>query len=276
MDLLGDDELERSAVVANCRMNRERGLVGSNGYVRELGFSPLDFLRERVASGHLVAWLDLCCGTGRALIQAARLLRDEGLSDGIAIVGVDLVGMFDRPDPGLQRLRLVEASLTAWRPDRQFDLITCVHGLHYVGDKLGLIARAASWLAEDGLFVASLDLHNLKFADGKVSRTTSFPPTSPAGGDAAPGRPPCPPCRASPTSASVRHVGRVHAQDRKPVLALAGGVIEVRPAQHDLLALLAAVRGCDPSPGTYLAEVGDTHHDLPHGAVGQLLGQRYG
>ena len=52
-------------------------------------------------------------------------------------------------------------------PDRPFDLITCVHGLHYVGDKLGLIARAASWLAEDGLFVASLDLHNLKFADGK-------------------------------------------------------------------------------------------------------------
>ena len=45
MDLLGDDELERSAVVANCRMNRERGLVGSNGYAVELGFDPLDFLR---------------------------------------------------------------------------------------------------------------------------------------------------------------------------------------------------------------------------------------
>jgi hypothetical protein len=44
-----------------------------------------------------------------------------------------------------------------------------VHGLHYVGDKLELIARACSWLAEDGLFVASLDLANLKLAEGRVS-----------------------------------------------------------------------------------------------------------
>ena len=51
MNLLGDDILERSAVVANCRMNRERNLVGSNGYDKELGLNPLDFLRERVASG---------------------------------------------------------------------------------------------------------------------------------------------------------------------------------------------------------------------------------
>ena len=77
--------------------------------------------------------------------------------------------MFHRPDPGLTCLRLVEASLSTWRPDRPFDLITCVHGLHYVGDKLGLIARAASWLAEDGLFVASLDLANLKLADGRAA-----------------------------------------------------------------------------------------------------------
>ena len=55
-------------------------------------------------------------------------------------------------------------SLLASRPP--FDLITCVHGLHYIGDKLGLIARAASWLVDDGLFVASLDLHNLKIGDG--------------------------------------------------------------------------------------------------------------
>jgi hypothetical protein len=61
----------------------------------------------------------------------------------------------------------VEASLTTWRPDRAFDLITCVHWLHYVGDKLGLIARAASWLADAGLFVGHLDLANLKLADGR-------------------------------------------------------------------------------------------------------------
>jgi SAM-dependent methyltransferase len=164
MKLLGDDELERSAIVANCRMNRERELSGSNGYSREVGFNPLDFLRARMASGRMVAWLDLCCGTGRALIQAARVSQAEGTD--VEIVGVDLVGVFHRPDPDLTHLRLVEASLRTWRPGRQFDLITCVHGLHYVGDKLGLIARAASWMVEDGLFVANLDLKNLKLADG--------------------------------------------------------------------------------------------------------------
>jgi SAM-dependent methyltransferase len=165
MDLLTDDELERSAVVANCRMNRERDLTGSNGYDKEIGFDPLDFLKGRLAPGRPAAWLDLCCGTGRALIQAARIVQAEGLA--VEILGVDLVGMFDRLEPDPIPLRLVEASLSAWRPERPFDLITCIHGLHYVGDKLDLIARAGSWLAEDGLFVASLDLHNLKFADGR-------------------------------------------------------------------------------------------------------------
>lgn len=46
MDLLDDDQLERSAVVANCRMNRERGLLGTNGYGRELGLDPLDDLAK--------------------------------------------------------------------------------------------------------------------------------------------------------------------------------------------------------------------------------------
>ena len=167
MDLLTNDALERSSVVANCRMNRERGLVGSNGYAVEIGFNPLDFLRGRTDGGRPVAWLDLCCGTGKALIEAARIVHAEGLASGIVIVGIDLVGMFHRPDADLTCLGLVEASLSRWHPDRPFDLITCVHGLHYVGDKLGLIARAASWLAEDGVFVASLDRHNLKFADGR-------------------------------------------------------------------------------------------------------------
>ena len=167
MRLLGDDELERSAVVANCRMNRERGLLGSNGYGWELGFHRLAFLKDRIVPGRSVAWLDLCCGSGKALIEAATLVHAEGLD--VQIVGVDLVGMFRRFDPPLTCLSLVEASLTTWRPDRAFDLITCVHGLHYVGDKLGLIARASSWLADDGLFVANLDLANLGPADGRAA-----------------------------------------------------------------------------------------------------------
>lgn len=167
MKLLGDAELERSAIVANCRMNRERDLTGSNGYSREIGFNPLDFLWGRNSSDCAAAWLDLCCGMGKALIQAARTSQIEGTD--IEIVGVDLAGMFHRLEPDLAHLRLVEASLATWRPDRHFDLITCVHGLHYVGDKLGLLARAASWLTNDGLFVANFDLKNLKFADVHAS-----------------------------------------------------------------------------------------------------------
>jgi SAM-dependent methyltransferase len=166
MNLLDDETLERSAVVANCRMNRERVLVGSNGYDKELGMNPLDFLRGRVASGGRSSWLDLCCGSGKALIEATRQVQQEGLGSRIEVVGVDLVGMFASADPGLDGLRLVEASLSTWRPEGRFDLITCVHGLHYVGDKLGLIARAASWLREDGQFVANLDVENLKTSSG--------------------------------------------------------------------------------------------------------------
>jgi trans-aconitate methyltransferase len=158
--LLDDESLERSAVVANCRMNRERNLRGSNGYDRELGFDRLAYLKERTSGNGTAAWLDLCCGTSRALIQAAEIVQAERLA--IDILGVDLVGMFDPTPPDLPRLRLVEVSLSTWRPDRPFVLITCVRGLHYVGDKLGHIARPATWLTGDGLFVASLDLNNLK------------------------------------------------------------------------------------------------------------------
>ena len=167
MGLLADDQLERSAVVANCRMNRERDLTrlqrlrpGDSASTRSTssrGGSP------RVAPP---AWLDLCCGTGKALIQASedRPRRGAGCRDRRRRSGRDV----PPPAPGTTCLRLVEASLTSWQPDRAFDLITCVHGLHYVGDKLGLIARACSWLAEDGLFVASLDLANFKLPDGRA------------------------------------------------------------------------------------------------------------
>ena len=165
MNLLGDNELERSSVVANCRMNRERGLDGSNGYARELGFHPLD----RLVPGQPFRWLDLCCGSGRALIEAAHRARNR--VEPTEILGVDLVGRFAPIDPALTTPRLVETSLSTWNPDPgpQFDLITCVHGLHYIGDKLALIARAAGWLAEDGLFVATLDPANLRVADVPAS-----------------------------------------------------------------------------------------------------------
>jgi len=101
--LLGDDDLHASAVVANCSMNRERQLAGVNSYTRELVSSPV----------------------------------------------------------------------CAWTPSRSFDLITCVHGLHYVGDKLAALARAASWLTPRGLLVADLDLAGISIAGQPAGRRLS-------------------------------------------------------------------------------------------------------
>jgi hypothetical protein len=103
-----DDELASSAVVANNAMNRERGLLGVNSYQRALGFDPLAFLRGRLAEAGGASWLDLCCGEGNALIQAAGLLAGEAEGRAV-VVGVDLVGRLEpgrfRPGCGSSRPR---------------------------------------------------------------------------------------------------------------------------------------------------------------------------
>jgi hypothetical protein len=67
MRLLGDAELERSAVVANCRMNRDRNLLGSNWLVED---------------GLFVAKLDLnnvCLSDGKTKRTLVAQLRGSGL-----------------------------------------------------------------------------------------------------------------------------------------------------------------------------------------------------
>jgi hypothetical protein len=38
--------------------------------------------------------------------------------------------------------------------------------LHYLGDKLTILARAVDWLTDDGLLVADLDLASIRLPDG--------------------------------------------------------------------------------------------------------------
>lgn len=166
--LLKDAELERSSIVANCWMNRERGLYGTNSYCKELRFDPIQFLKPLTGTRRNASWLDLCCGTGKALIEAAMVIESEGAP--LSIVGVDLTDHFAPHESG--SLVLSRAALTDWRPGNAFDLITCVHGLHYVGDKLRLITRAASWLTEQGRFVANLDAKNLRLLGRSTARPT--------------------------------------------------------------------------------------------------------
>jgi SAM-dependent methyltransferase len=151
--VLDNEALQRSSVVANCAMNRERGLTGSNGYGRELGVDVVGLITERLSRGaETFHWLDLCCGTGTALLECARLVDDPRLR----ITGVDLVDFFAAPPH--PRVEFVTGPLESYSPPRSYDLVTCVHGLHYIGDKLDALTRAASWLTEDGLLVANLDL----------------------------------------------------------------------------------------------------------------------
>ncbi|MET9230443.1 class I SAM-dependent methyltransferase [Lentzea sp. NPDC003310] len=144
MRLADDETLWSSSVVANRDMNRERGLAS---YRRELGID--------VALPPGARWVDLCCGSGKALAEAAR--------DGVVITGVDLV---DHHVPARAGLDFVVAPVDRWEPEQPVDLVTCVHGLHYVGDKLGLLERAVSWLAPGGRFVANFDVASVRRADG--------------------------------------------------------------------------------------------------------------
>ncbi|WP_131740439.1 class I SAM-dependent methyltransferase [Actinomadura roseirufa] len=157
--LLDDDALERSPVVANCAMNRERTLAG---YVRELGIDVIAELGTGPAR-----WLDLCCGSGRALVEAAGRLPPDA-----EIIGVDLTDHFS---PGVppRTVRLVTASVTGRLPEGPFDLITCVYGLHYVGDRLGVLTRAAALLGENGLLVANFDARSVRTGEGSARRVTA-------------------------------------------------------------------------------------------------------
>jgi RimJ/RimL family protein N-acetyltransferase/2-polyprenyl-3-methyl-5-hydroxy-6-metoxy-1,4-benzoquinol methylase len=169
MNMLNDVDLENSPVVANSSMNRQRSCSGDNSYAKELLFDPINFLQSRLDSQKHVAWLDLCCGTGRALIDAAHILQPARGQADLKIVGVDLVSMFYDYPAELDCLSLQATSVSAWEPDYSFDLITCVHGLHYIGDKLQLLQQAVSWLKNDGIFLAHLDPVNLKFQNGEVA-----------------------------------------------------------------------------------------------------------
>jgi len=167
MQPLPDDKLENSWVVANRAMNRERQLAGANSYEKDLRFELVDFLAARCEETDDVGWLDLCCGAGLALVQAA-----ERLGDRVVIDGVDLVRAFEPIPSNVTRLNFHAASLHRWTTDRRYDLITCVHGLHYIGDKLGLIERIGRWLKPTGRFLGHLDLANLASESNSRFATT--------------------------------------------------------------------------------------------------------
>lgn len=164
-NLLDFSALEKSSIVANSLMNRQRKCSGGNSYQKELSFDILDFLKKRLNEKTQTAWLDICCGEGNALIEAAE--NFAGQNKNLRITGIDLAGIFQTFSSRLDFLQLIETSFENYFSETEFDLITCVHGLHYIGDKLTFLQKAISMLKPDGIFLANLDLDNFKFDNGR-------------------------------------------------------------------------------------------------------------
>jgi SAM-dependent methyltransferase len=161
MKLLDEQKLAWSPTVANCRMNRERNSSGINSYEQELKFKPEAFLQERIEETGTASWLDLCCGHGKALAQAAEYLYKKSLQDHVKLVGVDLIGDFIEIDPSIKNLRFERGTVTEMKRKESYDLVTCVHGFHYLGDKLKVIEAVVSSLKPNGRFIANLDVNNI-------------------------------------------------------------------------------------------------------------------
>lgn len=159
MRYLTEEELVWSPVVANCRMNRTRKATGVNSYEREFRFHIGEWLTDRVKQKGTAAWLDLCCGEANALAETEQYLVKNGTRDKVILAGMDMV--LDRANLKASGIRLQEKTLQEWEVQDSFDVITCSHGLHYVGDKVQAIVKACSALKPDGLFMAHLDVSHI-------------------------------------------------------------------------------------------------------------------
>jgi cyclopropane fatty-acyl-phospholipid synthase-like methyltransferase len=171
MDLLNHLNLEKSSVVANCQMNRERGVVGINSYAKDLKINILDYLSQKIKTQGRASWLDLGCGVGKALLETAEYFYQQNLAQVLAIQGIDLVDLFVAQPDYLKNLNFRAESLHHWQANQAYDLITAVHSLHYVGDKLAIIQKATAALQPKGLFLANLAFENLKLWNGDETKT---------------------------------------------------------------------------------------------------------
>jgi len=162
MELLTENALIWSPVVANNRMNRKRIASGVNSYEKELHFHPGMYLNKRLEEQGHVKWLDLCCGEGNALLQYAGEIAVKNLQTQVTLKGIDLVDQFQSIPPAINCLQFKTGSLVDWEETDQYDLITCVHGLHYVGDKLKALMKALQAISDNGILMANLDLNNIK------------------------------------------------------------------------------------------------------------------
>ena len=171
MQLLSEEKLVWSPTVANWRMNRERNSSRINSYEQELKFKPEEFLLSKIKEHGSASWVDICCGQGKALIQTADYFRKMELQDDIWLEGIDLINDSFFSNIESVPVNFQSLSVINWMPSQDYDLITCIHGLHYIGDKLKVIEFMLNSLTSTGLFIANLDLNNIVI---KPNKNNSF------------------------------------------------------------------------------------------------------
>ena len=166
--LKNEEELEWSSVVANNSMNRKRIAFGINSYEKEIKLNPIKYLISKYKDRKL-SWLDLCCGEGNALIQSAKFLRENNYENKIDLEGIDLVSYFADYSGYEDIMKLAPMNLENWTPSTKYDLVTIVHGLHYIGDKIGLLEKISKSLKKEGIFLGNFSLENIRIQGVKDS-----------------------------------------------------------------------------------------------------------
>ncbi|MBC7863719.1 MAG: methyltransferase domain-containing protein [Bacteroidia bacterium] len=161
LHLLPENKLILSPIVANNKMNRERNASGINSYEKEFKFKPEKFLTDHINKYGKVKWLDLCCGQGKALVQCAEFLEKNNFQNKAQLKGIDLIDYFIPVPTKINCLEFEVASLINWTPKEKYDLITCVHGIHYLGDKLLVLSKIFGAISKEGCFIGNFDLKSI-------------------------------------------------------------------------------------------------------------------
>ena len=131
-----------------CKVYNE---FGWNYYPEAFGEQLLLWLKENRVSPKTA--LDLACGTG----VLCEILREEGIESS----GMDLSeGMIAIARSRCPEIRYDVADMTAYRPDRKFDLVTCtgdaVNHIPELTDVEAIFRNVYGYLSQGGYFIFDL------------------------------------------------------------------------------------------------------------------------
>ena len=131
-----------------CKVYNE---FGWNYYPEAFGEQLIQWMQEN--NFHPETSMDLACGTG----VLCEILRDQG----IASAGMDFSsGMIDIARSRDSRIPYEVADMTTFRPEQQFDLVTCtgdaVNHIAVLGDVEKIFQNVYAYLSPGGYFIFDL------------------------------------------------------------------------------------------------------------------------